>query len=210
MCGGIMRVGDRLCRWVGIVSTLSISFALLGCAGAGDPLNVDFKAEKNPPRGYLVYCSREPGRCGDTGNALVWLTKARWDELVNVNDTVNMKNVTETDEDGFGLVDYWTVAEGAGDCEDLALAKREALVKLGWPKSALLLGVADAPGADARGAPAGAERHIVLLAFTDKGTYVLDNLTRQIVDWTKSTYRWTAVESASNPLAWQAVKRAGR
>jgi predicted transglutaminase-like cysteine proteinase len=204
-----MRVGF-ICRLAGIVSTLSISLALLGCAGAGNRLNVDFKTEKNPPRGYLVYCSRAPGLCGDQRNELVWLTKARWDELVKVNDSINMKNAPETDERGFGLVDYWTVAEGAGDCEDLALAKRAELIKRGWPKSALLLAVADTGGTNARGAPAGPERHVVLLAFTDKGTYVLDNLARDIVDWSKASYHWTAVESPNNPLAWQGVKRAAR
>jgi predicted transglutaminase-like cysteine proteinase len=182
--------------------------ALSGCAGRGAPLNVDPQTQKNPPRGYLVYCSRTPGLCGDTRNELVWLTKARWDELIKVNDAVNAKTLSETDESGFGLVDYWTVAAGAGDCEDIALLKRAELLELGWPKSALLLAVADT-GTDARGAPAGGGRHVVLLAFTDQGTFMLDNLTRDVIDWTKSDYNWTAVESPGNPLAWQAVKRAG-
>ncbi len=116
-----MRIDGWLRRLVGFVSALCLSLSLVGCAAARGPLNVDFKAEKNPPRGYLVYCSRVPGLCGDQRNELAWLTKARWDELVKVNDAVNAKTLSESDEDGFGLLDYWTVAAGAGDCEDLAL-----------------------------------------------------------------------------------------
>lgn len=205
-----MPINGRHGRIAGIFWALSTFWALSGCSGAGDPLRVDLATEKNPPRGYLVYCSREPGLCGDTHNALVWLKKERWNELVDVNDAVNLKTMPVTDEEGFGLTDYWTLAEGAGDCEDIALAKRAKLVKLGWPKSALLLAIADATGGHARGAPAGLERHVVLLAFTDKGTYVLDSNTRQIVEWSKSFYRWESIESASNPLVWQGIKRSGR
>jgi predicted transglutaminase-like cysteine proteinase len=204
-----MRIGV-VCRFSGLVFALFSSLSLAGCSSGRAPLNVDLQAEKNPPRGYLVYCSRAPGLCGDQRNELVWLTKARWNELVRVNDAVNAQTLSETDEKAFGLVDYWTVAAGEGDCEDIALLKRERLMKLGWPKSALLLAVSDTKGRSAHGAPAGPERHVVLLAFTDQGTYVLDNLTADIVEWSKARYRFAAVESPGNPLAWKAVRGGGR
>lgn len=189
------------------LAAILLAVLATACAERGAP-RVDFAAEKNPPRGYLVYCSRAPGLCGDQRNELVWLTPARWSELVAVNDSVNAQTLSITDEQGFGVVDYWTAAVGAGDCEDIALAKREALVKLGWPKSALLLAVTETRSRTARAAPAGNGRHVVLLAFTDQGTLVLDSNRRDIIDWEKSRYRFLSVESPGNPLLWQAVERA--
>jgi predicted transglutaminase-like cysteine proteinase len=202
-----MRTHRSQCRALARLAALLLVVLGSACAEKGAP-RIDFTAEKNPPRGYLVYCSRTPELCGDVRNELVWLTAARWNELVTVNDSVNTQTLSITDERGFGVVDYWTVAAGAGDCEDIALAKRAALVKRGWPKSALLLAVTETRSRSARPAPAGSGRHVVLLAFTDKGTFVLDSNRRNIVDWEKSRYRFLSVESPGNPLLWQAVERA--
>ncbi len=40
--------------------------------------------------------------------------------------------VPETDQDLYKVAEYWTYPDGRGDCEDIALAKRKALIAAGW------------------------------------------------------------------------------
>ena len=42
-----------------------------------------------------------------------------------------------TDLYQYGVPEFWTVAGKFGDCEDYALAKRNALLNAGWPKDKL-------------------------------------------------------------------------
>ena len=53
-----------------------------------------------------------------------------------------------------------------GDCEDYALAKRNALLNAGWPKDKLGLCVCYTQSG---------EGHCVLWVDTDKGSFILDN-----------------------------------
>jgi predicted transglutaminase-like cysteine proteinase len=101
------------------------------------------------------------------------LTAERMAELQRVNSYVN-DTVTEiSDLEQYGREDVWTLpTSGKGDCEDFALLKRKLLVQRGWPASALSISV----GATSQG-----EAHAVLTVSTDRGEYVLDNLTSSIL-----------------------------
>ena len=49
-----------------------------------------------------------------------------------------MRRVTyKTDLEQFDTPEFWTMAGKFGDCEDYALAKRNALLNAGWPKDKL-------------------------------------------------------------------------
>ena len=47
-----------------------------------------------------------------------------------------------------------------------------------------------------------AERHAILTIATDKGDYVLDNLTQEILPWDRTGYRWLARQDDRNDWGW--------
>jgi predicted transglutaminase-like cysteine proteinase len=101
------------------------------------------------------------------------LTVERMSELQQINSYVNSTIFEVSDMEQYGREDVWTLPKsGKGDCEDFALLKRKLLIERGWPASALLISV----GTTSQGEP-----HAVLIATTDRGEYVLDNLTSSIL-----------------------------
>jgi len=104
---------------------------------------------------------------------VVVLTSERMAELRQINSHVNSTITEVSDMEQYGREDVWTLpVSGKGDCEDFALLKRKLLIQRGWPASALSITV----GATSQG-----EAHAVLLVTTDRGQYVLDNLTSSIL-----------------------------
>ena len=147
---------------------------LAGCATAPPPSEPLPLGEKvAPPAGWISYCRRHDRE----DPACVRLTGSRWAELQRVNLEVNKRIRYRSDRTLYGTLDLWTVAAEVGDCEDIALAKRQELMRLGWPAAALLL----ATGRTPRGL-----YHAVLVAMTDKGDYVLDNNLDSVSPWTRS------------------------
>ena len=107
-----------------------------------------------------------------------------WRTLEQVNTAWNTAIKPEEDAAHYGRVDYWTIPkDGYGDCEDYALGKRKSLVDLGIPVQALRLTIARTGDGTA---------HTVLVAATDRGDYVLDNLNSAILPWTAVNYTWIA------------------
>lgn len=107
-----------------------------------------------------------------------------------------------SDEDRFGRVEYWQSADATGgDCEDKALAARDALVALGWPAHALRLALAwDETGI----------YHAVLtvdLQTVDgAATWVLDSRFAGLQTWSalaRRGYRWSVRQSDSK--GWQRI-----
>ncbi len=103
-------------------------------------------------------------------------------KVQRINRFVNkLDNVT--DQKLWGKRDYWATPKelfkkGAGDCEDLAIAKYYLLIKFGVDESKLRLAYVKAFNSD-NGA---IEDHLVLLyqARSDSAPLVLDNLTDAI------------------------------
>lgn len=104
------------------------------------------------------------------------LTPSRWRELVQVNRRINHLIAPVSDDAQFGVEERWfapilSAREAGqrprGDCEDYALEKRQRLLAMGWPPEALALALARLPHG---------ELHTVLVAQTDQGDFVLDNL----------------------------------
>ncbi|WP_245444465.1 transglutaminase-like cysteine peptidase [Microvirga sp. KLBC 81] len=111
--------------------------------------------------------------CAGEPPAQLALTAKRMAELQQVNSYVNSTVTEVSDMEQYGREDVWTLPNsGKGDCEDFALLKRKLLIQRGWPASALLIYV----GATSQG-----EAHAVLTVSTDRGEYVLDNLTSSIL-----------------------------
>ena len=102
-----------------------------------------------------------------------------------------------SDMDHWGVVDRWDIpADGYGDCEDYVLTKREALIKLGVPQTALRITVVFAPHF---------VRHAVLTVATDKGNLVLDNLRDGVKPWSATPYKFVKRQSQTNPNLWVSI-----
>src|SRR5690348_6988182 len=136
----------------------------------------------SPQPGWVQFCTDYPLDCArSVSPALdVVLTPTSWRNMVKVNEWVNHSIKPKTDLEHWGVVDKWSYPDdGYGDCEDFALLKRRMLLQAGWPRSALLMTVV----LDTKGLG-----HAVLTIVTDRGDYVLDDLTDEVKVWSETGY----------------------
>jgi predicted transglutaminase-like cysteine proteinase len=134
------------------------------------------------------------------------VTRALWRTLGRVNERVNGRIRKASDQDAWGVADYWTapLADGGqakGDCEDYALEKRRELIAEGVPGAALSIAAATTPWGEA---------HAVLVVDTEAGEYVLDNLDPRVRPWGEAGYAWIARQSPTDPLTWVALGAAAQ
>ena len=85
--------------------------------------------------------------------------------LQRVMTLVQENNSYVTDQQNYGVPEYWEYAKGKGDCEDYALAMMKMLRDRGWPIASLDIGICMLQGGG----------HAVLVAHTEHGDYILDN-----------------------------------
>lgn len=153
--------------------------------------------EVKPPIGWIDFCRAGHDadcRDGDKTPAAIAVTAATWSDIVRVNRYVN--NTIEQVEDItlYGRQEFWTYPDaGKGDCEDIALLKRRILIREGFPRQALLMTVVrDETGAG----------HAVVTVVTDRGDFVLDSKTSQILPWSATGYGFVKRQSQVNPNVW--------
>jgi predicted transglutaminase-like cysteine proteinase len=155
-----------------------------------------------PPLAHALLCRAEPAACAaDKTQPLgdrprVVLTDEAWRDLVRVNAAVNRRIRPRDDRLEHGRADVWSIDPRTGDCEDYALTKRAELMARGWSAAALLVAVVR----DGNG-----RHHAVLVARTDRGDFVLDNLARMVRPWTDLAYRWIKRQSTADPRRWVAL-----
>lgn len=119
----------------------------------------------------------------------VVLDHQHWAQLEQVQIEVNRAVVFAPDAQVWGRDEYWEPAGKSGDCEDIALTKRQKLIGLGWPADALRMAVL----LDEHG-----RLHAVLTVdvTTPKGepaTYAMDNRLTHVEPWRRLNevgYRW--------------------
>ena len=148
------------------------------------------------PYGWFDFCNRYKGECGT--NALppadVNLTAQSYKEIARIDLWVNTSVKPLSDPDHWNVVDQWDYPmDGYGDCEDYALLKRKLLIQDGFPRQALLMTVVK----DSHG-----EGHAVLTVKTNRGEFILDNLTDAIKPWDHTGYRFVKRQSQSDPNVW--------
>jgi predicted transglutaminase-like cysteine proteinase len=144
-----------------------------------------------PPSGFIRFCVQHAQEClgAPTGPATVQLTEERRRQLEAVEVNVNREIAPKENPKHF-----WEYAkDGAGDCNTYALTKRAALIELGWPTAALRLAAVFTEHN---------EPHLVLVAHTTDGDFVLDNRVLTVRDWSTLPYRWVAMQSAQSPARW--------
>ena len=157
-----------------------------------------------PPYGYLQFCSTNPqyctagGKLSHAASQRFEATPERLSELDEVNRQVNQAIEPYTDQELYGVSEYWTLPTSRGDCEDYALLKRDELERRGWPRSALLLTVVrDEIG----------EGHAVLTVRTKHGDFVLDNKTPDVRLWSELPYHFVMRQSYVNPMVWVSLDK---
>ena len=92
-----------------------------------------------------------------------------------------------SDQDLFGQEEYWTYpTDGLGDCEDIAIFKREELVKRGIPRGAMTIAIAHHR--------AEMYAHAVLLVETTEGTFLLNSIVDDVCLWNEAPYNFEARE----------------
>lgn len=163
-----------------------------------DQPNVPFAAvggKTSIPIGHAEFCKVNRADCSRYPRKveLETLTERNWAELVNINAEMNRDIVPVTDKDLYNVDELWTYPNGFGDCEDIALAKRKALIDAGWDASTLLMAVVRQPNG---------EGHAVLMARTDRGDLILDNQEGSIKLWSDTPYQYLKRQSQNNPAQW--------
>lgn len=146
------------------------------------------------PIGHYDFCNRFPRECrpisADRGP--MPLTQEAWGHMVDVNRTVNLIPA-KTDQEIYGVEEYWNYPVEAADCEDFALEKRKLLMQRGFSASNLLIAVVLQP--DGAG-------HAVLTARTGMGDFILDNLRGEILNWSETEYTYLKRQDSKNPGKW--------
>ena len=149
------------------------------------------------PVGHYDFCKRYPSTCQrNAGVAVVKMTRANWDKLVQINAAVNNNVMPRTDQDVYGVPEYWAYPTAEGDCEDFALLKQYMLSREGFPGSALLITVVRQTNGDG---------HAVLTVRTDQGDYVLDNLDARILAWDDTDYQYLKRQSETDAGHWNTI-----
>ena len=151
------------------------------------------------PAGWRQFCAEYAPECDTTELAArdAALTSQAWTELVRINRWVNEAIKPMTDVEHWGVTERWNYPDdGYGDCEDYVLLKRRMLMQAGWPRQALLITVVR----DQQG-----DGHAVLTVKTDKGEFILDNKTEEVVLWSETEYRFVKRQSQNDPNIWIAL-----
>jgi len=201
--GGGSAVIDSELRngFVALLTALAL-VAPAASASAGTP-RATFAAvgdETTIPYGWMDFCSRQPQECNQAALPArdLALTQKSWALLRKLNSQVNASIVPVSNLEHWGtIVDHWDYpVDGKGDCKIYALQKRRLLIENGVPRQALLMTIVRDHGNMG---------HTILTVRTDKGDFILDNLTSGILPWETTGYRFVKRQSQEDPNVWLSI-----
>ncbi len=159
--------------------------------------------ETSVPYGWGDFCQRQPQECSQPVLPArdVALSAATWKTLNHINRQVNAAIEPVSNYDHWGtMLDHWDYpTDGKGDCKIYALYKRKLLIESGFPRQALLMTIVR----DLEG-----QGHAILTIKTDRGDFILDNLTNSIRPWTATGYRFLKRQSQEDPNVWVSIEGA--
>src|SRR5665213_3650856 len=144
------------------------------------------------PYGWIGFCQRYKGECGHGALAPedINMSAKTLSEITRVNLWVNKTVTPVSDWDHWHVADQWDYPmDGKGDCEDYALLKRRLLIARGFPRQALLMTVVK----DEHN-----EGHAILTVKTNRGEFILDNLTDEIKPWAQTPYQFVKRQSQTD------------
>ena len=179
----------------GVIASALLAMPAIGSADER-PLFISVGQTVKAPIGWTEFCVEYDPECKTKPSQPrdVVLSVRALKDLERVNQYVNTHVKPMTDMEHWGVVERWNYPDdGYGDCEDYVLQKRRMLMQAGWPREALLITVVRDKHGDG---------HAILTVKTDKGEYILDNQTDQILLWSDTGYRFVKRQSQSDPNVW--------
>src|ERR1700744_1821446 len=191
---------SRLFRFV--AAAAGFCFArntLLGASAPGLPQarHAPVGGEASIPYGWVDFCNRHSEECtlGKLKPMDVRLTRQSWKVLNEINDKGNnaIEPISSFDLWGTTLAHWDYPVDGKGDCKIYALFKRKMLIDRGFPRQALLMTIVR---------NLNGEGHAVLTVKTDRGDFVLDNLSDEIRPWTATGYQFYKRQAQDDPNVW--------
>lgn len=185
-------------RLVGAAAFVCAAFFSTSAMPANSPVFAKEFGKSLPPVGFVKFCVANPGECKGVGRRVkrVEVTTDSWSKLHKINNRVNAEIAPVSDDELYGVPEFWTYPVNAGDCEDYLLMKKRELEKLGFDSGALLITVV----LDEKN-----EGHAVLTVATDRGDFVLDNRRNDILMWRETGYTFLKRQSQQDPRAWVAL-----
>jgi predicted transglutaminase-like cysteine proteinase len=163
------------------------------------PLYISVGETTRPPIGWVEFCVEYDPECKTKPSTPrdVVLSNQAWKDLLRINLWVNTNVKPMTDMEHWGVVERWNYPDdGYGDCEDYVLQKRKMLMQAGWPREALLITVVRDKNGDG---------HAILTVKTDRGEFILDNQTDDVLLWADTGYRFVKRQSQADPNVWVAL-----
>ena len=188
----------RNCAAVLAALVISASFTGAGGGGTDAPLFAAIGSDTPTPIGWKQFCATYVAECETKPSVprdIVLSANAR-SYLNRVNEWVNHNIRPMTDMDHFGMIQWRRYPDdGIGACHSYALLKRRMLIQAGWPREALLMTIVETDYGRGEG-------HAVITVKTDRGEFILDNLTDEILLWSQTPYLYYKRQSQSDPNAW--------
>lgn len=179
-----------------IVGSISSLEARSSVRASWPAYTVVSEISKEAPAGWAEFCRNYKSECGlqsSTPSKIV-LTADVWNKLVDVNRWTNLHIKATDDWKHWRRYNKWYFADdGMGDCKDYVLVKRRMLIESALPHEDLLIAIVWTP--ERKG-------HAVLIVRTDKGDYVLDSLSSNIMLWKETPYDYVIRQSQSDPNVW--------
>jgi predicted transglutaminase-like cysteine proteinase len=176
-----------------------VALTLLGCPTASTaeerPLFISTGESTQAPSGWIGFCVEYDRECKTEPSSPrdAVLSDQALKDLERINRWVNTNIKPMSDMEHWSVLERWNYPDdGYGDCEDYVLLKRRMLMQAGWPREALLITVVLNAG----------DGHAVLTVKTDKGEFILDNETDDILLWSDTAYRFVERQSQADPNVW--------
>jgi predicted transglutaminase-like cysteine proteinase len=183
-------------KWVASIVFAVLAGMLPRVAFAGNTMETgDFTSQ---PIGHYEFCKANADECSIQVvlTEPVVLNEQAWGVINRINSYVNDIIKPMNDYDIYGRDEVWAYPVSSGDCEDYVLLKRRFLIEKGVSPSNALITVVRKPDG---------EGHAVLTIRTDKGDYILDNLTDRVRNWNRTGYTFLKRQAETLPGRWVTI-----
>ncbi|TGQ73031.1 MAG: transglutaminase [Mesorhizobium sp.] len=185
-------------RGLGLAVALVMACSAAGAADAAQ-LSMTIGGQTSQPIGHYDFCKIHVAECSvrSPDNVPEHMTGKLLRQISAVNQSVNTHVKPMSDMDNYGKDEWWAYPDnGFGDCEDYALEKQRELQAAGVAVANLLMTVVRKPDG---------EGHAVLTVRTDKGDFILDNLTDSVRPWNQTGYRYLKRQASDNTGHWVSI-----